>query len=517
MAFPENREIRRFLRFVLFNLVICTAAYLMLVANELTNTYDGLWSGSDYRNYAWTVEIGRWFWPVIGKARMNISPEPFTSILSLFLYVLGGCLVAFRFGLKDSLKGYLLVLASVINTAVCSALSYRYMSPTFALAYLLSVTAALALCKEKLPAWLASAVCLILALGLYQANIGCACVLALINLIRLLQNGAETKKIIRFITGTLAALLCSFVVYKIIWDCSLKLWHVEASSYRGGGEASVSRILMSLPQSLKYTYTEFYRFFFENDLKHNVYQRLTAFHMLIVLLAMLMLILIVKNMKRRTAGTIFLTTLCFLLIPPAANVAMILAVDPGGTSIQMTMPMITALPFLLCVTENGESAVPDERHTLRSGVMSGICSLCLLVMLFGSFLMISIDQHVMLRSRENAVNMLNRIAVELGEDTNPEGGVFFVGRPSDNPVFLKDQLWERSNAYAHYGEFWLGGGLTTQSYFGYLRDAGLMLTFNWDEACWDDMLNREEVRTMPVYPDDGYMMRVGNSMVVRFS
>ena len=141
----------------------------------------------------------------------------------------------------------------------------------------------------------------------------------------------------------------------------------------------------------------------------------------------------------------------------------------------------------------------------------------MLVLLGGSLMMISIDQHVMLKSRETAVSLLNRVTVDLGEDTNPEGGVFFIGRPSDNPVFLRDQLWERSNTYAHYGEFWLGGNLTTQSYFGYLRDAGLLLTFNWDEAAWNEVGSREDVKTMPVYPDEGYIRRIGNAMVVRLS
>ena len=131
--------------------------------------------------------------------------------------------------------------------------------------------------------------------------------------------------------------------------------------------------------------------------------------------------------------------------------------------------------------------------------------------------MISTDQHVMLKSRENAVYMMNRIVADLGEDTNPEGGVFFIGRPSDNPIFLKDQLWERSNDYAHYGEFWMGGSMTIQSYFGYVRDTGVLLNFNWDADTWNEIENREDVKAMPVYPDDGYVHRIGNAMVVKLS
>ncbi len=517
MTLRENKVLRSFLRFVLLSLLICVAAYQLLISNELANTYDGLWNGAEYRNYAWVVEIGRWFWPAVGMAQMNVCPEPFTSVLSLFFYVLGSCTVAWWFGLKNSMKGYLLVLLSVINTAVCVSLTYRYTSPTFGLAYLLSILAAWALGREKLLPWLASVICLTLALGLYQSNIGCACVLMLITLIRMLQNGAETKKVFCFIGRAIASLLCSCIFYKIIWDLSLKAWHVEASSYRGGGDLSVMKIIASMPRSIAGTYREFGRYFFENSLKHNAYQRLTAFHVMILCLILVTLILMEKKLAHRPLGAKLGAAACLLLIPPAANIALILAVDAGESSIQMTMPMATVFPFLLCAADFGEPADSSGNYNRRVQLTTGIRFLCMLALLIGSFLMISIDQHVMLKSRETAVNLLNRAAVDLGEDTTPEGGVFFAGRPSDNPVFQKDQLWERSNQYAHYGEFWLGGNLTTQSYFGYLRDAGLLMTFHWNEAAWDYILSRKEVRTMPVYPDDGSIIKIGNAVVVRFS
>ena len=517
MAFRESKELRRFCRFALISLLISLAVYQLLISNELVNTYDALWNGAEYRNYLWVVEIGRWFWPAVGYAQMNICPEPFTSILALTCYVLGSCAVAFWFGMKDSLKGYLLVLTSVISTAVCVSLTYRYTSPTFGLSYLLSVLAAWLLSREKLLPWLASVLCLTLALGLYQSNIGCACVLTLIFVIRLLQDGAERGRVIRFLGRTALSLLFSCAIYKMIWDLSLKLCHVEASSYRGGGDVSVLKILTSLPSSIRDTYLDFYRYFFENELKHNVYQRLAPFRLMIICLMIVTVILIWKKLSSRPVGAKLVAAVCLLLIPPAANVALILAVDAGQSSIQMTMPMATVFPFLLCVADSVPLISQNGGKREWLGLVAGVRTLCMIVLLAGSLMMISIDQHVMLKSRETAVAMLNRVVADLGDDTSPEGGVFFIGRPSDNPIFLKDQLWERSNDYAHYGEFWMGGGLTIQSYFGYLRDAGVQLTFNWDETAWDGIENREEVKTMPVYPDKGYILSVGNTMVVRLS
>ena len=516
MEDQKNRELRRFARFFLFNFMLCVVAYLLLISNELANTYDGLWNGAQYRNYSWVVMIGRWFWPIVGKAQMNVCPEPFTSVLALCFYVLGACIAAFWFRLKDSFHGYLLVLTATINTAVCVSLTYRYTSPTFGLSFLLSVVAAWALSRDKILAWLCSVLCLILALALYQSNIGCASVLVLLYVIRMFQNGEETKKVFRFIWKTLAALICACILYKIIWDLSMKLWHVEAAGYLGAGDVSVMKILTSFPRSFLKTYRGLFEYFFENNLKHNVYQRLLPFRVMIVCLAVVTVILVGKKLTQRPLSAKLGAAACLLLLPPAANVALLLAADAETVMIQMTLPMAVVFPFLLCVTDSVSLFNRDgESRLLR--MTAGIRALCMLVLLCGSFMMVSIDQHVMLKSRENAVNMLNRVAVDLGEDTNPEGGVFFIGRPSDNPNFLKDQLWDRSNNYAHYGEFWLGGNLSTQSYFGYLRDAGLNLTFNWNEDAWREIGQREDIKAMPLYPDDGYIMRAGNAMVVRFS
>ena len=141
----------------------------------------------------------------------------------------------------------------------------------------------------------------------------------------------------------------------------------------------------------------------------------------------------------------------------------------------------------------------------------------MLFLLFGSFLMVSVDQHVMLKSRNNATALMNRVAADLGEDTNPEGGFVFVGNLADNPNFLRDQLWERSNQYARYGDIITGGNHAVFSYFGLLRDSGVSLTYNWDVHYWNKTIQREEVQEMPIYPDDGYIRQIGRTIVVRFS
>ena len=514
MNYSNTIEIRRFCRFAFFNLIACVIAYLLLISHELTNTIDGMWSGADYRNYEWVIQIGRWFWPLVGKSQMNVCPEPFTSVFALIMYVLGSCVAAWWFGLKDSLKGYLLVLTSLVSTAVCSTLTFRYTSPTFAMAYMLSVLAAWVLSLGNWKTCLASMMCLVLALALYQSNIGCACVLALLYIIRLLQEDKDYKRVVRYLCMFAVSLLSSFIVYKIIWDLTLKLCHIQAVDYRGADSVTVGKIIVGFPRSFLSTYQEFFRYFFQNELKHSIYQRLLAFSVLIIVLFAVNMILGGRKLAGKPKQRWLLAAVCLLLIPPAANIALILAVDAGEATIQMTMPVATVFPFMLCVTDIG-----DCRNRLYKAADWLRVSM-ILVILYGSFLMVSVDQHVMLKSRDNATAMMNRVAVDLGEDQNPEGGFVFVGKIADNPNFLKDQLWERANQYARYGDFHIfvyADNRANFSYFGLLRDSGLNMTFNWNNGYWGQMIQTEEVQEMPLYPDDGYIKRIDNTIVVKFA
>ena len=112
----ENKKARRNIQFFMICMALSTLAYIVLIANELTNTYDGMWKGAYDTYYTWVVSIGRWFWPLVGKVRLDMSPEPFTTLLSLALMVAGGCIVVEWFEVRDSWKKYLIVLLTVINT-----------------------------------------------------------------------------------------------------------------------------------------------------------------------------------------------------------------------------------------------------------------------------------------------------------------------------------------------------------------------------------------------------------------
>lgn len=272
----------------------------------------------------WLGYIGRWFWPFIGLARLNMSPEPFTSIASIILFTLGSCIVTEWFEVKNSWKKYLIVFLATINTSVCVCLSYRYMSPTFALSYLLSIVGIFCIRKEQTIIRIVIAVsCLTLSMGCYQANIGCSCLLVLLNICLILKTDSSFKKAIRFIVTSALAIMIACIAYKVSWDLVMKITGIVASSYKGANNITIRGILKSIPVTVPNTYRVFVNFFFTDIIKNNAYQRFMLYKGALCIIFCFLVIMggiqIAKGEKKNTI--IYIVSI--LLIPMAVNIALV--------------------------------------------------------------------------------------------------------------------------------------------------------------------------------------------------
>ena len=536
-------ENRKKLLLVLAVSAFCIFAYGVLIFNELTNTYDGMWKGANYTEYEWVISLGRWFWPVIGKARLSLSPEPFTSVFSLAMYILGGCLILSVFELRDSIIACLVTLGVVINTAVLSALSYRYMAPVFAFSFLCSVLAVWLLTRARRPIMncILAVIVTALSLGSYQANIGCLCLVALLYITCLLMNGSSWKIIASFSVRTAVVVLLGCLLYKIIWDIIVNATGILPSAYKGADSLSFRGILEHLPERIKDAYKAWFSYTTgrrSGSIKHNAYQQMIIYRVPMIVLFLSVGLSLVRSgllMKdrNRMIGRMILSSGLLLLVPAAENFAMLVSPDGSDTMIQMTMPMAIQLPLLFCLSASLFTGTGGDKQTdlktdlsirdrvRAAGVLKWFLYGQMILLLYGNTLMISIDQHVMLKSRDSAVLLLNRVMSEVESQgflpDGPESGYVFLGRPSDNPQYYKDELWEYANDYAQYGNFWLDGNCNTQSYYGLLRDSGIDIPlYQWSEV-WHELEQRDNVREIPVFPEKGFVKKIDGAIVVRLS
>ena len=507
----KNYNTRQLARFFVVSFILCSLAYIVLISNELTNTYDGLWKGSYDIGYNWVISIGRWFWPTIGRLRENYSPEPFTSMLSLACHVCGGIIVAYIFGLKDSFKGYIVVLLTVVNTAVCSFLSYRYMSPVFAFAYLFVIIGIWQLRECTVRSLIISIVMFTLSLGCYQMNIGCACVLIILLTVWYLQKECENKKIIKFFCFSAISMISSFIIYKIIWNISLKTNHLVTADYKDADKITPLLVIKSFPRTFVKTYTTFADFFLKDDLKQNIYENTYIFKVGVFAFFILAFAHVISAAFSKGRKRAVFVLLLFMVLPAAANAALILAPGSNDFQIQMTLPMTVLLPLLLCIVDVG-----DIKEELLKKIEK-IYPLVFTLLLIGNFLMISVDQHAMLTGRRAVLSILNIISSDIDHDSLNGKKCVFIGRPSENPMFANDEVWDRANDYAKYGKIWLDNYCSTRSYAGFIRESGVLMPQENDFDLCQEIERSTEVKDMPVFPHNGYKKEINGVIVIKLA
>ncbi len=526
-------DCKKHIRFFAVSLLISIISFIVLISNSLTNTFDGLWCGSYYREYHWVISIGRYVWPVTGFIRNHLSPEPFTSIMTLSIYTLGACLVISVFGLWGKWQTYLIAAGLSINTAVCVALSYRYMSPVFATAFFLAILAFWALIRiEKIPGIVITALLIAGCLGCYQANLGCFCTLGAVFLLYLLIKGEDLSEILKTALRAFLSLILGCIVYKIVWDLGMKVRHAEAAEYLGADSVSLKSIFLMLPQGIREAYTSSFSYFSGKSIYFNAFQKTpvySAFFIVFLVILLLSLILILKKDILR----LILCLLLIAVIPVCANISLLLAPSAGGVSVQMTHPLLTALFLLFCVLFSSGS---EDGPGVGKILLISASVLCIFF-IYGSFLQTSVDQEVMLSSRNTTIQFMNRVFSDL-ERRNAEidfsAPVIFAGRPSDNPLFRKGfkmyskqdesgsgrargSLWNIANPYTHYGEFWLGGNCGDMSYKGLVRDCGILLEPLNNTDIWNRIVESEDVAAMPAYPAEGYVTSIDGYTVIKLS
>jgi general stress protein CsbA len=516
------KEILKNKRLMITQMVFAILLYMVLIANQLTNQYDGLWSGSYELAGKWELSIGRWFWLYIDRLRLGISAEPTTSILTIFLVCIGNLLIINAFDMIESKISYLVCFLILSSTTICNWLSYRYMSPTFGCSYLFSVLAAWILIKKvsgrnkKEWIWCAvSAMMLTLCLGSYQANLACTCVMILLYFFKaiLLADKDEYKKIIYHIVLSVVALMGGCIIYKIIWDIHCKIKNVTPSSYNGADSLSIKNMILSIPQGIQRTYTAFYNYFFKPWIKHNLFQQYGIYYVIfaVFMVALFSVMLYSKKIKKNLP----LLLITLVLLPMACNASLFLATE-SGIMIQMTGGMMILFPCILCLLDsvsyfNKLGGLIQKKLLVLSIIAS-------VIILYGNIYMVTTDVDAMYEGKNATETMVDHVIIQLQNrnEYDLNKSYIFIGRPSDNETFQTTQIWNNANAYARYGQFYMGADTVRMAYKGVLRNLGINLPYGTDES-YRNLIESEEIRNMPTYPNEGYIQEIDGCVVIKIS
>jgi len=500
--------------FIFCILFSCIVFYLLL-SNGLVNSEDGLWEYDYYKAGKWTLSLGRWFSLYLDRLRFGVSTEPITSLLTLVCYSAGLVIMLHLFRMKGQGVISCLVCALFLGSvSVCSSLSFRFLSPNFGVAFLFDVAAAWLIihCKKAWQAIGAGGILIAFAMGLYQAYIGCTCIVLLgYFLISLHENEKELKEILRWIAKGFGAAILGGGLYTLILNIHLGFFHLDMSSYNGADGYSLMNTIKTLPSSIPSTYRVFHRYFFEASSKLNVLQG-AKIYLAVFLVALIFLGMGFWQILKRNKPKAILFAVSALLVPLACNAVLLIATE-SWTSLHMTLPMALCIPVLLCV----ETKL-DLSGKFWSWFQKGNL-LLLLVVLYGSIYQVQIDQETMLQGRTATITLAQGILHKLEETGNldPDAQYCVLGIPSCNSLFEFSKVTEMAGGYARFGSWNSDYSCTRRSWQGVFRHlCGIDL-----EMCsvtdYGILAEEQAANNMPIFPEEGCILRIDDIIVIRVS
>ena len=531
MAVRIKTDIRRWLqeldkKYFLVMLGFSAFVFFPLIALRLTNTVDGLWTTTEYMAGTWELSNGRWFWLVTSFLRFSLQLEPINAVVCLVLVSLGVTKLHMTFktvregGGGTTCLDWLAGLCYLANTVIGCYLSFAHQSVEFGLAFYLSVLAAVCVIRSRsIAAGVAQgAFLLALSLGLYQADLACFCMVLLAWFLVLLFRGEERIKLRCYIAKCLGSAVCGAALYWEILQIILKISGVAMTNYQGGASASPLNMLKSLPQSIAKCYAQFWDYFFGDTVRHNVLQSfgvLYALAFLVVGAALVRRLAVV--LRRKDAETAFYAVAAVLAMP-LASVIFLLAASQATFYIPMAGG--TALFFPACFWLL--NAAPVQPSGRVEKLEKNAVLLTAAVILYGGVFMSVIDQQAMYEGRRATKQIADLVANELvaeGYYDAPEKlPVMLVGRPSASPLFRTHVVYWDANDYAQVGLF--------------KKESAATMRYSWNavfldltpvqlELCSDDMydglIRTEEIRQMPVFPENGSMQVMNGVYVIKIS
>lgn len=500
---------------MIFSIVI----YSLLMSEQLVNHFDGLWHYSYYFAGNWEISLGRWLWPYLDRLRSGISIDPTTSLLTLMCFSAGLILLLDIFEIEKRIDSYLICSLFLSNVVVCVSLSYRYMSVTFGLAFLLSILAVWITVKIKKThiAVLLGALSTAFSLGLYQAYLGCTCVAAFGYFLFILSGEEYTiRTVLQKVIRCVSTIFSGGVLYFILLNLIMKIKHIELSSYRGANNISFINMFLELPNTIVKTYQEFLNFFSGKNIKTILLLggKISAGKIYLFLFLLILCLLICEIIrlwkKERIRAVLYIGIV--LLMPIACNV-ILLIVTETYISIQMAAPLALCIPTLLCVLSKMKC------FNIFINIYKYFIFFIAAIVIYGCTGQVMIDQNAMQEGEVATITIAEEVIHRLDDRgvLNSDITYCLVGRPSENGLFTTSSGFNMANSYARFGRWGMNADGMTKGWRGVFSHLCRINLKICSVATYNEVINEEDVKDMPVFPAEGSIFVKDDIVIIRIA
>lgn len=504
---------------VIFGMVFSIALYSLMMSQQLTNPFDGMWHQNYHQSGRAELSSGRWLLFFLDQLTMGLHADPLTSLSSLLLYVAGFLLVLDLLEVKNRLWACLSLAFFLSSTLISNTLSYRFTSFAYGLAFFLAVLSSYVLfkCKHSFFSIGISGILLGLALSCYQAYLAAFCIIVAFRGIFLCrktpsvedEDDATTSRTKQALSKmrVIFALGVALVFYLLTLYLFLFVSHTSLSGYNGSGETNFGSVLHGLPKSILKTFQYFIAYFFQDKLKINRFQSFGIFYPLMALLLVTVILSALQVWKVRKRRSLYIV-LIVLGIPVACNAYMLVAGDKLELQMTVGLAMFAPLVFLLASDLFRGKRVPQTA-----------CLFLCLALIYGNSLQVWFDQEAMYEGQNACETMVTQLLCDLEQEEllSQDYQYYFVGVPEENPWFHVSEVYNRANAYAQMGRFWISGNCSSSSYDGLIvQRLGFELPIAY--ASYEEMSKKLDLSSMPMFPNRGYYTLLdGKTVVIKMS
>ena len=512
--FSVIKELLNYREFFFCSLLFSYIFYSFFINQNLTNTYDGLWSPVAYTAGEWELSIGRWMLPYIDRLHLSMHLEPLISIFTLAAILLAVVLIVDIFKVRG-LISYLITIYMMTGTVVTCILSYRFTALSYGLSIFFSVAAVWLIIKVdlgKLRLFL-SLIFLTFSLAAYQANMAVTAILIVFIFIRMLMERRDNKDIIGFIATSAVVFVLACIIYRIIAVFHMEILHIDAAAYNGSNDLSIIGMIVALPQSIADCYNYFWKYFFTDGfIYYNIFQRFGIFKYAFVgIMALIIIAVIGRFFKEKRYGSALLSIAAITVIPIAGCLSLLFATK-AGIMIQMTFSLSIIFPCVLCLID--WECIKKKRILLSGGMI-----LLVIFFTYGNAWQSTRDIDIMYEGRIATEAMVDRAIDELiNKDLlSADKEYAFIGIPEDNDTFyVTTNLIERANPYACFGRFLTSADCIRMSYEAVLRDISVNIPIV-EDALYEEIRELPEVKSMPQFPAEGSILEKDDVIIIKIS
>lgn len=482
---------KKYLWSITFAMICGFCAHMFAFTNKLINADEtiALFSKGS------TVSSGRWALELIRCVLPDYSMPFLWGALSIFLISLAACITLEIFHIRNKASKLLLPAMFVVFPSLTSTLCFMFTSSAYALSFIMAVASVLIFVyyKNRKWAWFLSCCVLTFSIGIYQAYIALAAGYFILLMIQRLLNGQNALKVFVFGLQCVAMLLVSLILYYAIAVLFVGLYDEPFLSYAVEKDSSILFRVALAYNGFVRSFTDGYYGFVNSTLSK-------ICHYISLVIGVVLFFSFLRKLKNCWAAALAL--LCLSLMPLAINCFFLISnTDIIHSIVLYSFVCVYVLAAILL----------EHRETTVSLLARDLVFICMFVTILNNVFFANKVYLKMYMQYENAYSFFNSIITQVymteGYDTSKSLAI--IGE-YDNVVYNEEfDLGHFFGPSENLINIYTKDGFIA-NYIGY--NGKICTAYEKGDLC-----NTSEYISMPVYPNNGSIKIIGDSIVVKLS